>query len=145
MGKQLPLDLRESPIKLVCDYCGMALVTRNSTTGGGVNATGETLCNTCCAFADVIDMVNTDPGQRAPIALYYEPETVAHNILFGTVSNWPGSLKLTVITRSDWARGGFGSKRRTVRFYGPHGSVWSGVEFNGNAGNLLRNLRRLKP
>jgi len=139
VGNQLALDLRESPIKLLCDYCGNALVPRGFTTGGGVNAAGETLCNSCCAFADVIDMVNTEPGQTAPIALYVVPDELL------TVANWPSTLKLQILRYGTWVPGGFGgSKRRTVYFRGPMGSRWSGVEYNGNAGNLLRKLRRLK-
>jgi hypothetical protein len=141
VGKQLALDLRESPIKLVCDYCGLALVPRGCTTGGGVNAAGETLCYDCCGFADVIDMANTEPGQRGVIALYAGVPYLGKPT---EVSNWPSSLTLTVTSATEWKLGGFGSKRRTVYFRGPMGSHWSGVEFNGNAGTFLRNVRRLK-
>jgi hypothetical protein len=142
---QLALDLRESPQKLLCDYCGVALVPRGCTTGGGVNAAGETLCNSCCGFADAIDMANTEPGQRGVIALYVIDGPAGSQGTPEKVGNWPSSLTMTVTAATRWTRGGFGgSKRRTVYFRGPMGSWWSGVEYDGNAGNLLRNLRRLK-
>ncbi len=149
--KQLDLDLRESPLRLVCDYCGLALVPRGFTSGGGVNAAGETLCNDCCGFADAIDMARTEPGQRGCFALYAtgeksvrSPCQVVMRTIPEKVTNWPGSLSLVVTGATAWKRGGYGSKRRTVYFKGPMGSDWSGIEFSGNAGQLLRDVRRLK-
>ncbi len=137
--KQLALDLRESPLRLVCDYCYLALVPRGCTSGGGVNAAGETLCNDCCGFMDAIDMARTEPGQRGCIALYLVSVYPQR-----TVDNWPGTLKLVVTSIGTWVSGGFGSKRRTIYFRGPMGAKWSGVEYDGNAGSLLRDVRRLK-
>lgn len=141
---QLDLDLRESPMKRLCDYCGMALVPSGCTTGGGVNAAGETLCSPCCGFADAIDMANTDPGLAGVVGLYVADGPAGSQGIPEKVSNWPGSLTMTVTAATRWVRGGFGSKRRTVYFRGPMGSWWSGVEYDGNAGNLLRRVRRLK-
>ncbi len=149
MASQLALDLRESPLKRLCDYCGMTLVPSGCTTGGGVNAAGETLCFDCCAFADVIDMARTEPGERGAIALYAKGKVLTKMGIresgeLLTVTNWPGTLKLQVTAVTRWTSGGFGSKRRTVYFRGPLGSWWSGVEYDGNAGEFLRKVRRLK-
>ncbi len=145
MGSQLALDLRESPLKRFCDYCGAALVPTGCTTGGGVNAAGETVCFVCCGFADAIDMANAEPGQRGiPVPLYFTPGPWEKSLV-GKVTNWPGSLVMVATAVTRWVRGGFGSKRRTVYFRGPKGSWWSGIEYEGPcAGNVLRSVRRLK-
>lgn len=154
---QLALDLRESPLKRTCDYCGAALVPSGGTTGGGVNDAGETLCFACCGFADAIAMVGTEPGERGTVGLYVAGEVVrggdasmaSERDKVGaalTVTNWPGTLKLQVTAATRWVRGGgcAPTKRRTVYFRGPRGSWWSGVQYDGNAGEFLRNVRRLK-
>ncbi len=141
MTEQLVLDLRVSPLKPECDYCGLPLPAQNVTStgglGGGVNEAGETLCYPCCAFADAIDLANTEPGEKCAIALYIFSDN-------HTVGNWPGSLSMTVLSIGQWKTGGFGSYRRTVLFRGPIGSTWAGTEYNGNAGSVLRNLKRLR-
>lgn len=148
MAEQLPLDLRVSAKqKLRCDYCGDLVIVeetdgRRLGTGAAINMAGETVCYSCCAFADTIDMARTEPGDPLPVGLYVSGGEL------GEVSNWPSTLTMMVTARTAWGRGGFGSKRRTVYFKGPvidgEPSWWSGVEYNGNAGNLLRKVRRLK-
>lgn len=140
---QQTLPFPDSRVSPACDYCGERLVPSGCTTGGGTNAAGETLCFACCGFLDAITMARTEPGEVAGLALYVAdgssgcPEAAK-------VANWPGTLSMNVTAVTRWVRGGFGSKRRTLYFRGPMGSWWSGVEYNGNAGNLLRNVRRLK-
>lgn len=138
MGSQLALDLRESPLKGFCEYCGKTVFQGS----GAVNVAGETLCIRCGAWAEVIDLVNTQPGMFGVTALYFIQEPYEGSLI-GMAQNFTQALTMPVTHVTKWERGGFGSQRRTVYFTGPMGSWWSGNEFNGNAGNLLRNLRRL--
>lgn len=146
MTRQLALDLRESPLKGFCEYCGNPVVasglTELGSCDGAVNAAGETLCVKCCAWADVIDLMNTTPGLFGVSALYFSPGGYSGSLI-GKVQNWPCTLSMPVTHVTAWTPGGFGSRRRTVYFNGPVGSWWSGAEFDGNAGNLLRYVRRL--
>ena len=132
-----------------CDGCGgsFAVFTSGGTGYGktadgetlcyGKTADGETLCYGCCGWLHVAAMLD-----GKPVGLYLSTGK-------SSVSNWPGSLTLHVTGMTRPTRVVVGGRvhgwKRTVYFNGPAGSRWSGVFYDtGTAGNLLRNIRRLK-
>lgn len=151
-------DLRVSVIDAAslpcCEFCGQRLVPSGSTTGGGLVTTGggtlvsgEVICNMCGGWHDAILMAAVPEGKRChTVGLYVQAHVTARQKGDPMwVSNWPDSLRLTVTRWTPWRDGGFGTKRRSVYFTGPMGSSWSGIEYKGgNAGDLLRGLRRIK-
>ena len=99
------------------------------------------ICYPCCAVRDRASMIETG---RAVLYLTTEPNlTPAGNSHgeTGTVSNWPGSLKIKTgpvkVGHHNMA-----GKRYDVWFTGPDGKDWHGVQYGENT--QICHCRRVK-
>lgn len=99
----------------------------NFTTGYGVDSEGRKHCYACCAERDKAEMIKTG---RATLYLSGKE-----------VSNWPESLKFRV----NYVRKGRHNMARVrydVRFIGPDGKPWHGVQYGDNT--QIVHCRRIK-
>lgn len=90
--------------------------------GHGQDINGKTFCYACCAEQ------NKDSLRRKePICLYLTEEPFGYK-----VSNWPGTLCLSVLERRTSKRGGgFGAQRIDVWFRF-EGQLWHGINRGDN-------------
>lgn len=124
-----------------CADCGAKFVAYGCTTGYGEDKTGARHCFACCGKNDERDIKAAAVGRFNGVAFYATKEGTRDEVgCSAVVANWPGTLK-TRGTYGRWARGGFGTKRRQVRFV-VAGRMLVGTEYNGVcSGNLLRGVR----
>lgn len=98
---------------VTCARCGATCTPSGIATGYALTPNGKKICYTCCAEQDSAHMIDTGK------AVLYFDETAR------TVSNWPGSLKFTVVAM--WhGRHNIAGKVTFVRFYGPDDAIWTG-------------------
>ncbi len=117
---------------MMCDYCDGPIVPTATTPGYGQQEGGKRACFACCGWLDIMRM-----REGKALCLYVDAGGT-------TISNWPGTLRLSVLGRKTGHHNMTG-RRTTHYFRGPDASRWSGVEYHGDAsGSLLRQVRRLK-
>lgn len=131
-----------------CDFCMLPLPPAPA--GGGSSGYGTLApggygkferemhaCYSCTAWLDAIDMMACKPSERCFGAFYYDDEK-------RTVTNWPGTLAMPVLyAGSRHPTRNRGQMHQRIYWHGPLGSLWSGSYYTGDAGTLLRNVRRL--
>jgi len=122
----------------VCSVCGEEKVSPDSGgTGYGIDNSGKKVCYDCCAQRDIADMTAT--GRITLYLTVAGPGAAAPN--WPVVTNWPGTLKLPVKSRSI-GNHNFAGKREDVWFVGPDGRNWHGVCIGHNT--QLCHCKRLK-
>lgn len=103
-----------------CDICKQHKTYTGIGTGYG-RRDSLVVCYACCAALDRQEMI--DKG-RTTLYLTTKPNGDAE------ISNWPGTLKFT--GRYSVGRHNIARKQYNVRFYGPDGAVWSGIQYGDN-------------
>lgn len=118
----------------VCASCRRVLVSSSTFTTGYGTAGKRRHCFDCCGEREEVRMMKTGRaclyleirGQEAGA----QPRAWHVGRLDGTVSNWPGTLKFAA--RVSQGRHNIARTRYDVRFGGPCGSTWSGVQYGEN-------------
>ena len=124
--------------RFVCSDCGEEKVHVDSmTTGYGVDSAGNKVCFDCCGKRDRAAMIETG---RAVLYLTVAGLSAAAP-LWPVVTNWPGTLKIQVESRSK-GRHNLAGCRTDVWFNGPDGCKWHGVTYGDNT--QICHCRRLK-
>lgn len=151
------LSQKERPQK--CDFCDTPIPPppTNGTLGYATHLTGKVACYACCAWSTIAEMLRCEPGDHAPEGFYYTSEPAHDDALgkgldsYGRVTNWPGSLEMRIYAKGRQQKGGFFSGHhrfdyaQRIYFSGPGNTRWSGTYYcTPSAGDLLRNVRRLK-
>ena len=130
--------------RFVCADCGAEKIHVNPNdcggTGYGIVREGgieKKVCYACCAERDRADMT-----ARGRAVLYLTAATGATGVWTNyVVTNWPGTLKMTV-QYSRVGRHNLAGSRHDVWFTGPDGARWHGVQLGDNS--QICRCRRLK-
>lgn len=140
--RSIPVGANQMTTQFHCDRCGQDK-THNEphTTGYGVNDAGQKVCFACCAEVDREQMIAT--GRACLYLTYTSPVVLRGNykpIGNATVSNWPGTLKISATFRK--GRHNIAGTRYDVWFTGPDGKSWHGVQYGENT--QICHCRRMK-
>lgn len=108
---------------LVCADCGCHIMCdpQNCSTGYGYDAQHRYVCFKCCAVTDVKAMIEHGHSKHLPLYLGGR-----------YITNWPGTLRFTVMEQRETHHHNIAGRRRDVWFRGPDGYVWHGTQFGGN-------------
>lgn len=128
--------------KFTCSKCNQQKTHESDTTTGyGVDKSGNKICFQCCAEDDKKHM---EQNNRITLYLTCEP---AHKIKsehgrnrVGYVSNWPGTLKIPCTTTV--GRHNIAGVRYDCWFTDHSGNKWHGVQYGDNT--QLVHCRKLK-
>jgi len=121
-----------------CADCGKRLPKPPHTGPTGyavVTATGKHICYACGAKRSMIELRASGHSKILPLCL-----TISHEVPI-EVSNWPGTLRFKVL---EFHRGrhNIAGTRIDVRFNGPDGHRWHGVQYG--EWTQIVHCRRLK-
>ena len=92
--------VKEHTEECKCFQCGGDFVKNyDFDTGYGVNHDGHRICFKCCGENDRKDLDSLNFGEK--IIFYFTKENNEKSG-YGTISNWPGSLKISCYYRKGW-------------------------------------------
>ena len=113
--------------KFYCSHCKQNKSHKSdSTTGYASKRNGHKVCFECCA---VVDKQYMDKYGKINLCLTLNPKALGlcqphmHH-----VSNWPGTLKFSLVQHSK-GRHNIAGSRNDVWFHDAHGRTWHGVQY----------------
>lgn len=121
-----------------CERCGNVIEPEEGSisTGYGKDIGNRITCYSCCAEADKAALFNAKLGETF-YYYYTEPEDYKH----GTVSNWPGSLKINAYYHKE-GRHNLAGKR--IDFWFKYkGNLFWGYVLNPDFNQVAR-IKRIK-